>query len=58
MIVDSRGMVLVRAARRGGVFGQWKPLGSLLLRGDVRVAHKFSAELARSQALSAVAALR
>jgi hypothetical protein len=45
----------LRAPRR---FGQWKPLVALLLRGDVRVADKFSAELARSQALTGVAALR
>ena len=59
MIVLSRGMVAVRALlapRRR--FGQWKPCVALLLRGDARGTQGFSAVMARSQALSGVAALR
>jgi len=40
-------------------FGQWKPcVAALLLRGDARGTQGFSAVMARSQALSGVAALR
>ena len=61
IIVLSRGMVAgARALYARRLFTGWswsKPLVTLLLRGDARVVHKFSAELARSQALSGVVAL-
>ena len=42
-------------ARRLFTGWRWsKPLVTLLLRGDARVAHKCSAEMPRSQALSGV----